>query len=72
MNGAELIELANPLAPAMKLMLITGYSNIAEGPSASVPRLAKPFRHADLAQLVADLLTCEPEGKVVQFPIRGR
>ena len=72
MNGAELIELANPLAPAMKLMLITGYSNIAEGPAASVPRLAKPFRHADLAQLVADLLTCEPEGKVVQFPIRGR
>jgi hypothetical protein len=56
----------------MKLMLITGYSNIAEGPAASVPRLAKPFRHADLAQLVADLLTCEPEGKVVQFPIRGR
>lgn len=72
MNGAELIELANPLATAMKLMLITGYSNIAEGPAASVPRLAKPFRHADLAQLVADLLTCEPEGKVVQFPIRGR
>ena len=72
MNGAELIELAKPLAPAMKLMLITGYSNVAEGPAASVPRLAKPFRHADLARSVADLLTCEPDGKLVQLPIRGR
>ncbi len=72
MNGAELMELAGPLAPAMKHMLITGYSNVAEGPAESVPRLAKPFRYADLARLVADLLTCEPDGKVVQFPMRGR
>jgi signal transduction histidine kinase/CheY-like chemotaxis protein len=71
MNGAELIELARPLAPSTKVMLITGYSNVAEGPAASVPRLAKPFRHADLAQLAADLLTCGPAGEVVQFPIRG-
>ena len=70
MNGVELIEHARPLAPSMKVMLITGYSNVAEGPAASVPRLAKPFRQADLAEMVADLLTREPAGEVVLFPAR--
>jgi hypothetical protein len=55
----------------MRLMLITGYSNVADGTAAAVPRLSKPFRHADLAQLVADLLTSEGTGEVVQFPTRG-
>jgi CheY-like chemotaxis protein len=71
MNGVELIEHAQPLAPSMEVMLITGYSTIAEGPGASVPRLAKPFRQADLAQIVADLLTGETSGKVLHFPERA-
>ena len=58
------------LAPDMKVMLITGYSTIAEGPGLAVPRLAKPFRQADLAEMVADLLTHETSGEVVQFPGR--
>ena len=70
MNGAELIEHARPLLPSMKVMLITGYSNVAEGPAASVPRLAKPFRQADLAEMVAQLLIPEPAGEVVRFPAR--
>jgi signal transduction histidine kinase/CheY-like chemotaxis protein len=71
MNGADLIEIARPLAPSMKLLLITGYSSVAQGPAASVPRLAKPFRQADLARSVADLLTRESEGGVIQFRTRG-
>jgi CheY-like chemotaxis protein len=72
MNGAELIELARPLLPSMEVMLITGYSNVAEGPAASVARLAKPFRQADLSELVAQLLMRESAGgEVVQFPGRG-
>jgi signal transduction histidine kinase/CheY-like chemotaxis protein len=72
MNGVELIGHAQQLAPSMEVMLITGYSTIAEGPGASVVRLAKPFRQADLAQIVADLLTCEKSGAVLQFPERAR
>jgi signal transduction histidine kinase/CheY-like chemotaxis protein len=68
MNGVELIEHAKPLAGAMPVMLITGYSTIAEGPGASVPRLAKPFRQSDLAELVAELLTREPRSEVLAFP----
>jgi hypothetical protein len=48
-------------------MLITGYSTIAEGPGSSVPRLAKPFRHADLAEFVAELLTSGEPSNVLQF-----
>ena len=70
MNGAELIEHARPLAPSTKVMVITGYTNVAERPGLSVPRLAKPFRQADLAEMVADLLTREPAGEVLKFPER--
>ncbi|HYI42318.1 MAG TPA: response regulator, partial [Sphingomicrobium sp.] len=40
MNGVELVQSVRALAPSMPVMLITGYSTIAEGPGASVPRLA--------------------------------
>ena len=44
--------------------------DVAEGPAASVPRLAKPFRQNDLAEMVAQLLIPEPAGEVVRFPAR--
>jgi signal transduction histidine kinase/CheY-like chemotaxis protein len=69
MNGVELVNQARDLRPAMNALLITGYSNIAEGPGASLPRLAKPFRQADLAQHVADLLA--PSGSDTVVQIRG-
>jgi len=72
MNGVELIEHVRPLAPSMEVMLITGYSTIAEGPGASVPRLGKPFRQSDLAKAVADILTRESCGEVLMFPERAR
>lgn len=68
MNGVALIEHARRLAPTMEMMLITGYSTVAQGPAATVPRLAKPFRQADLAALVAELLASTPSGEVVKFP----
>ena len=71
MNGVELVEHARALVPAMEMMLITGYSTIAEGPGATIPRLAKPFRQADLAEFVADLLTRTPAGEVLKFPERA-
>jgi CheY-like chemotaxis protein len=67
MNGVELIEQAKRLAPSMKVLLITGYSTIAEGPGASLPRLGKPFRQADLAERVAKLLDSEVPANVLQF-----
>ena len=72
MNGVELIESARELAPTMKAMLVTGYSTIAEGPGAAIPRLAKPYRQTDLAEIVADLLTQETSGTVLRFPANAQ
>jgi PAS domain S-box-containing protein len=56
MNGVELAREARALSPGLPVLLITGYSNIAEGPGTELPRLTKPFRQTDLAQRVSDLL----------------
>ncbi len=56
MNGAELIHQVHALYPSMPALLVTGYSTIASGQGANLPRLSKPFRQADLAARVAELL----------------
>jgi signal transduction histidine kinase len=70
LNGVQLIEQARPLAPAMRVLLITGYSTIAEGPGGTIPRLAKPFRQSDLSRIVADILAPAESGDVLKFPAR--
>ncbi|MFL6734710.1 MAG: ATP-binding protein [Sphingomicrobium sp.] len=55
MNGVELIRHARNVQPSLLALVISGYSTIAEGPGADLPRLAKPFRQADLAARIADL-----------------
>jgi CheY-like chemotaxis protein len=72
MNGVSLIGHARKIVPAMEVLLITGYSTIAEGPGASIRRLAKPFRQSDLAQAVAELLTVETSADVLKFPQTNR
>ena len=56
MNGVDLVQAAGSVVPGLPALLITGYSNIASGPGAALPRLAKPFRQVDLAARVAELL----------------
>ncbi len=67
MNGVALIEHAMTLNQHLKVLLITGYSTIAEGPGAHLARLAKPFRQAELSRRVADLLRKQPGGDVLPF-----
>ena len=67
MNGVDLIENATAIAPNLKPMLITGYSDIASGRGANLPRLQKPFRQGELARRVADLLTKGQSGDVLPF-----
>jgi len=52
------------------VLLITGYSTIAEGPGAQFPRLAKPYRQAELSRRVADLLSQGSGGDVLPFERR--
>jgi signal transduction histidine kinase/CheY-like chemotaxis protein len=56
MNGVELIRHARALDANLLALIISGYSTIAEGPGADIPRLSKPFRQSDLALRIAELL----------------
>jgi signal transduction histidine kinase/CheY-like chemotaxis protein len=68
MNGVDLIRHVRELQPSLPAMLISGYSTIAEGSGSELPRLAKPFRQADLARSIAQLLA-EPAAGTIKFPM---
>ncbi|MFN3387528.1 MAG: ATP-binding protein [Allosphingosinicella sp.] len=61
MTGAALAGEARQIAPGLPVLLITGYLNNPEGGAEDLPRLAKPFRQADLAVQVARLLRQDQE-----------
>jgi signal transduction histidine kinase len=62
MNGVDLARHAGQIAPTLKVLVISGYSTIAEGEGADLPRLAKPFRQPDLARSIAELLAGGGDG----------
>jgi PAS domain S-box-containing protein len=72
MNGVALIEHSTAIASNMNVLLITGYSTIAEGPGAKYPRLAKPYRQAELSRRVAEALERRIEGDVLPFQQRDK
>jgi CheY-like chemotaxis protein len=55
MTGAQLISEARERCPAMAVILATGYAELPRDGSISVPRLAKPFSQADLAEAVSNV-----------------
>jgi CheY-like chemotaxis protein len=67
MNGVQLIEHSTAIVPHMNVLLITGYSTIAEGPGAKYARLAKPYRQAELSRRVAEVLERRVGGDVLPF-----
>jgi CheY-like chemotaxis protein len=67
MNGVELIRNARNVTPSLPALIISGYSTIAEGPGADLPRLAKPFRQIDLAGRIAEILGSR-DATTLEFP----
>jgi CheY-like chemotaxis protein len=67
MNGVELIRNARNIVPSLLVLIISGYSTIAEGPGADLPRLAKPFRQIDLAGRIAEILASQ-DATTIKFP----
>ncbi len=64
-TGAELAADVRREWPRLPVGLISGYAELAAAEQADLPRLAKPYRQEQLAQLVAALARnrepCEPE-----------
>jgi PAS domain S-box-containing protein len=61
-NGAELAERVRRARPALPIMLVTGYTNLAEDAATDLPRLTKPFRQDDIAAQVAAMLRRQTAG----------
>jgi signal transduction histidine kinase/CheY-like chemotaxis protein len=61
MNGAALASEARRIIPDLPVLLITGYLNSGEASLGDLPRLAKPFRQADLATHIARVISREAE-----------
>jgi signal transduction histidine kinase/CheY-like chemotaxis protein len=55
MTGAELARKLKDEHPELPVLLISGYQNI-ESVAPDIPRLSKPFRHAQLGASIASLL----------------
>jgi PAS domain S-box-containing protein len=56
MNGADLAREARSLFPALPVLVVSGYAE-EDGIAPSLPRLTKPFRNADLAASLTELLS---------------
>ncbi len=55
-NGADLAAEAARLRPGMPVLLVTGYGVVSDGRASGLPRLVKPFRQAEMAVRIAELL----------------
>ena len=62
MNGAQLIQELRRSGKRLPVLLITGYAAKGEDVPAGVPVLAKPFRQADLARHLNDVLLQVQDG----------
>ena len=66
MNGAELADQVRRRRPGVPVLLITGYTGLAEE-TPNLPRLDKPFRRAELAAAMHALVEAD---NVISLPTR--
>jgi CheY-like chemotaxis protein len=52
MTGVELMAHLERMQPDLPVVLATGYAELPDGVDPNVPRLAKPFRQAGLAEAI--------------------
>ena len=55
MTGVQLAEALKADAPQLPVILATGYAELDPGAGLQLPRLAKPFRQAELARRIASV-----------------
>ena len=53
MSGGDLIDRARQNDPGLRVIVVSGYADMPEGAVIDVPRLAKPFTDAELAEAIA-------------------
>ena len=63
MNGGALVKELRASGNMMPALIVTGYAASGEDVPADIPRIAKPFRQADLAARLDELLRRAAAGK---------
>lgn len=64
MSGVQLVKEARKLRPGMPALLVTGYANMVEAQDEDIRWVGKPFRQADLARRIAELIAApQSEGR---------
>jgi signal transduction histidine kinase len=56
MSGAALAREGRRIKPELPVLIVSGYAEV-EGVAPDLPRLTKPFRNAELASMIATLMT---------------
>lgn len=56
MSGAALVNEMRSAGHRLPVLIVTGYANAGSDIAADIPKLPKPFRQADLATRLHDLL----------------
>jgi CheY-like chemotaxis protein len=62
MTGAELARTVRQSRPELRILLVSGYADF-DGIASDLPRLSKPFRQAELAKALDDLLGESPSSR---------
>ncbi|GJD51556.1 Sensor histidine kinase RcsC [Methylobacterium crusticola] len=69
MTGAQLAERIAAERPGQRVILATGYAELAGGTAPALPRLSKPFDQAALAEMIAEVMRGPAsDDTVVAFP----
>jgi PAS domain S-box-containing protein len=70
MTGAQLAQAVTTAWPDLPVVLMTGYAEMPPGSVSDLPKLAKPFREADLVRVIDEVMAEPPRksAQVIQFP----
>jgi PAS domain S-box-containing protein len=60
MTGSELVQLLRAERPGLPIILATGYAELPRGSVIDIPKLSKPFRQQELADVLRQALDREP------------
>jgi CheY-like chemotaxis protein len=65
MTGMELAKHIRQIRPDLPVILATGYADLRNGDDLALPRLAKPYRQAEVADMIETLVRQARAGNVV-------
>jgi YesN/AraC family two-component response regulator len=70
MTGVDLARSVRSRRPDMPVLIISGFAE-AEGIAPELPRLTKPFRQAELAASIANILSADAARSLAQSATSG-